>query len=232
MKSFFFILLIQLMLLSSTTAQDSLVMSLNQLPKVGLEDSTIINTVFTSLLEDLEENESWYGGLITYAPDSAFKIFVFSGESCGAYCQPRYYTFFESANNPQNEPYFTEAYDFQGEVDSIIKVENGKYLIFTQYGGRARSIESMECISVTLISLEDSLEQTWDFSICTSNLVSEDRSICSMTYNKHAQQIFYRYKYYSWADMTTTFLKSGSWQYKNGSFPIQNEKTEYQYNKE
>lgn len=72
------------------------------------------------------------GGIVRYAPDSAFKIFVIDGEDCGAHCSPFWISYLH-LTGPSGK-IFTEP-QFR-PVGSIYIMPDEKYLVIQDAGER------------------------------------------------------------------------------------------------
>lgn len=82
-----------------------------------------------------------------YAPDSAFAIYYIEVISCGAYCNPMWESFLHFKGNPElvrNNAGFSH-------VDSIVKLPDGKYLIFESEWARPASYYTVSLRLATLM---------------------------------------------------------------------------------
>jgi|GEM_PF-2229554 len=183
------------------------------------DDSTIQNRL-EEKLDHLYgfEMGGFYDHSIIHAPDNAFTLFTFEGESCGAYCNPVYEAYAVVTHGKSNEKSIQPLDDVIGPVERIIRIEADKYLIMTSYWGRARSIESVNCYTASLLMLSDTLSATWNFESCTSNLASENEEIYELDYHPETQTITYRFAWYEETEDWPIYIESGSWEYVNGTF--------------
>lgn len=179
-------------------------------------------------LAEMEQAPEIYFDKVYYAPDSLIRIYRYTWETCGAYCNTNEVILLAYHDSLKNLLHFSPLFrNFRGQIDTIHKVETGKYLILGSYGARTRSIETINCLSATLFALSHSPNEHWCFDICTSNLVTIDREICSLTYKPETKEISYRYKYYNWDRLDLFYTKTGTWFYLDGTYCIQEEKTVY-----
>ena len=87
---------------------------------------------------------------ITWAPDSSFRICTVEMESCGAYCNPMWYSWLHFNDNSR---YVLKDAPFN-DIVSINKMPDGKYLISETSYGRS-GVYSCRSYSVSLISFEN-----------------------------------------------------------------------------
>jgi hypothetical protein len=136
---------------------DSVLMD-NHLKMVKLNylgwDGASLDTVDWNTVDSVlhESRISCCDGKITYAPDSLFKIYIISGESCGMYCNPFSESYAYSADNVKLA--FSDEFSFT-DITDIFTLPDNKYLVLQESWGRAASVLSVNCLRASLVSLRN-----------------------------------------------------------------------------
>ncbi len=179
----------------------------------------------------LNENGIRIGkGKVIYAPDSAFKIFVVAGESCGAYCNPFWETWLHF--NDGSGMVITKA-GFEN-VTSIKFLPDGKYLVQEDSWGRSgpRGIEQI-CLTTLSVngheikyfpfpSIPSQEEESYtdpQGTFCVYQTSDAETNLIA-DYDPKIFHLDYQYTFTNWGDETDDSLTvySGYFIYKEGIF--------------
>ncbi len=193
---------------------------LRSLPLNSDLDSIILAEIYDSLSVEYspEDNMHIDEGYIVAPIDSSFKVYIFEGEGCGAYCNPFWEIFWSWENEKENHLEIDEAEGVNENIDSILRLSENQYLLFGHSHGRARGIEGVGCKTVSLVQMGDDPNIIWHFDVCTSNLASEDQWICEMVYDAKSKAINYRYQWYEEQQEYRSYLLEGQWEYNGTTF--------------
>lgn len=171
------------------------------------------------------------GRKVAYAPDNSFKIFVLELHSCGAYCNPLYYSWIHY--NLKGKEVIKEA-EFE-EIDTIHKLPDNKYLIIDYSWARPAGVLTVGCMGAKVISFpSDSLivhsfeypeKYSYNnifFGFCQEHVVEEDFYI---EYDKNKETLNYKYgNNYSYSQgIDTDTIRTGYFKYKDGVFILEEE---------
>lgn len=195
-------------------------------------DTVLSRLALDSLSKDLNKDFSsgvqWYDWSIYESDDSFFKIFHFSGEGCGAYCNPNYQSVVSISNPVNDSNKFSETDELYFEPDSIITLQKGKYyLIFGKHHGRPRGIEGAWGQTVILCSVNEGFKIKWQFKSTTSNLVDMDSPKSELSFNAKEITITYAYDWYDESEDFRVYCVSGIWKFNGATFEEQKKTTVY-----
>jgi len=115
--------------------------------------------------------------------------------------------------------------EIRGKIDSIQKMDRGKYLLFSSYWSRAQGGGSNNHQSAYLISILEKVEFLWSFDICTSD--QDEEGILEFEYDQNTRTIYYKHKFHEYSNFRRWFIKEGTWKYEEGMFKVNEEKTTY-----
>lgn len=229
------IFLVSILLLGAhwTVAQQSRVQTLNE--KKGLNsDRAVINTLAELHYEDNsmpdpeEKSEKDSSSIISfdrtaYSQDSLIRLYRYYWEDCGLYCFESDVLLLAYQDSDDKALQFLDL--VKGSVDSILKMEEGKYLVFNNHWSRSRGGGSDSHRSANLLSVGDSLELIWSLEIYTSD--QDEEAILELDYNPKTKKLSYRYKFREYQSPWRDYINKGVWVYANGNFKLQEEETEY-----
>lgn len=226
------IILIILLLPSALFAQEFDITSFIKTNHDKVEDSVICKMAFDSLTSELnkepEQGMSWGYGAFYKSEDGLIKIYHFSGEGCGAYCNPFYQSVLSigGAENDSNKFIETDELDF--DLDSIITLKKGRfYLIFGNHSGRPRGVESVWGQTAVLCSIDEGFKNIWRFKSTTSSMVDVDSALSEIFFDPNKMTISYSYDWYDELDDFKTYRVSGTWKFNGVTFEEGEKKIEY-----
>ncbi len=98
-----------------------------------------------------ENRLSWYGASISYTPDSLYKIVVYEGEGCGAYCNPNYESEILTPDNVKLGE--SPAYLFPIHEIYLLKSDPKTYLIIQNTAGKPAGFYSSIGKKVSIIDM-------------------------------------------------------------------------------
>jgi hypothetical protein len=215
--------------LHKNTSEDSLLM-IQYRQKIIMEifelDSLITEEEKQIYLE--QTNFNLQDGLVKYAPDSTFKIFVYEGEDCGASCNNFYYSFIHYVYSGKE---IALPADFT-DIDTIYKLEKNKYLILQSSSEHPVGPVYNYCKSADLVSFTaDSVYYHPIFYKGNSALkfCQQESAITEsqpfLTYNTKQKLLDYSYatNYAYQLDLDIDTIRTGSFKYVKGQFILQKE---------
>lgn len=197
-----------------------------------VEDSTICQMVIDSLTselnEELEQRMSWDYGEFYKSDDALLKIYHFSGEGCGAYCNP-FYQSIVSIDIPENDSNnFIETDELDFDLDSVVSLKKDSfYLIFGNHSGRPRGVESVWGQTVVLCSIGDGFKIIWRFNSTTSSMVDVESPLSEISFDPGKMTISYSYDWYDEMDEFKTYRVSGNWKFNGVTFEEREKIREY-----
>lgn len=202
-----------------------------------VEDSTIcqmaIDSLTSELNEEPEQGMSWDYGAFYKSDEGLIKIYHFSGEGCGAYCNPFFQSIVSIDNPVNNSTDFIETDELNFELDSIVTLKKGSfYLIFGNHSGRPRGVESVWGQTVVLCSIDEGFKIIWRFKSTTSSMVAIDSPLSEISFDPNKMTISYRYDWYDEMDEFKTYRVSGTWKFNGVTFEEEEEEKITEYNKE
>lgn len=189
----------------------------------NIPDATIcqlaLDSMTSALNEELEQGMSWHHGEFYLSDDGLLKIYHFSGEGCGAYCNP-FYQSIVSIDNPENDASnFFEVDGLDFSLDSIVTLRKDRfYLIFGNHSGRPRSVESVWGQTAALCSIDEGFKIVWQFNATTSSMVGIDSPVSEISYDPATITITYRYDWYNEMDDFKPYRVSGTWKFNGVTF--------------
>jgi hypothetical protein len=189
-------------------------------------DSSITEEEMQKFLE--ETNFNLQDGLVKYAPDSTFKIFVIEGDDCGASCSNFYYSFIHFIFEKKE---IALPSDFT-DIDTIFKLEKNKYLILQSSSEHPVGPVYNYCKTADLISITaDSVfyhpilhKGDSTFKVCQQeSAITESQPF--ITYNTKQKLLDYSYatNYAYQLDLDIDTIRTGSFKYVKGQFVLQRE---------
>jgi hypothetical protein len=140
-----------------------LIGQVNPLSKVNCNtgsDSVLVKYYLDSLNKSIEPGDqtSYSQGKFYYSPENYFKVLVISGQSCGMYCNPEYFSrvFYEKANRLIIAPVYLS------NIESIYELENKnphskEFLLIDETWCRPRSVEGGNEMSFTHLRFDDTV---------------------------------------------------------------------------
>lgn len=205
--------------------------------KLSILDSQIIYLLRDSHMRAVEEegNETYdleriESGLkfdeVKYPADSSFKIFRYTWEQQGVYSYEvdAQYIGLKDLNS-QKLVLLNLPMEIRGQIDSIQKIDRGKYLLFSSHWSRDQGGGSNNHNSAYLLSIQENVEFLWSFDICTSD--QDEEGILEFEYDRDSRTISYKHKFHDYNNFRRPFIKEGIWKYEDGMFKINQEKTTY-----
>lgn len=195
-------------------------------------DSTICEMAIDSLTAALNQEKvqemSWDYGAFYQSDDGLINVYHFSGEGCGAYCNPFYQSIvsIDMAENDSHDFMETDGLNF--DLDSIVTLEKGRfYLIFGKHIGRPRAVESVWGQTVVLFSIDEGLKDVWHFKSTTSSMVETDAPCSEISFDPNNMTISYRYDWYDEMDEFSIYRVSGIWTFNGVTFEEEEKLTKY-----
>ena len=226
------IILILLLIPYALFAQEFDITSFIETNYDKVADSTIckmaIDSLTSELNQELEQGMSWDYGAFYKSEDGLIKVYHFSGEGCGAYCNP-FYQSIVSIDIPKNDSNdFIETDELNFDLDSIVTLKKGRfYLIFGNHSGRPRGVESVWGETVVLCSIDEGLKVIWRFKSTTSSMVDVDSPFSEISFDPNKMTISYSYDWYDEMDEFKTYRVSGIWKFNGVTFKEEERITEY-----
>ncbi|MEL6135292.1 MAG: hypothetical protein AAFR59_18195, partial [Bacteroidota bacterium] len=166
-----------------------------------------------------ESHITWYEGSYWASDDHVLKLYHFTGEGCGAYCNPVYQSVASIHISSGDSPSFSEVEDIHFDIERIITLESKKlYLILGRHRGRARSVESVWGQTAILCAIEYGFDIVWKFQATTSNLVDIDSPMSEIRYHEASKTISYTYDGYDEQDDYQVYRIRGVWKFNGASF--------------
>jgi hypothetical protein len=215
------------------------ILRVNQLNNISLSasDSTIIDTLirlhyYVNSNESPEVKAEIKNGpdiafdSVYYSKDSSIRVFRYFWEDCGIYCFESDVVILVYADSIQNKLRFLQVDNhLRGKVNKIEKIEEEKFLIFSNSWSRAQGGGSNHHSFAALVSTTSEAEILWSFEIYSSD--QDDEAIQYLDYDNKTKMISYCHKFYDYDKPQRDYIKTGTWLYTNGNFNINNEKTVY-----
>lgn len=187
-------------------------------------DSAICRIALDSLNVEAEQGMSWTTGAFYASDDGHMSVYHFSGESCGAYCNPFYQSIVSVETSEGATHDFIESDELQFNLDSIVTLKKDRlYLLFGNHSGRPRGVEGVWGKSVVLCSVEEEFEVIWPFESTTSSLVESESPVSELFFNPHEMTISYSYDWYDEMDDFRAYRVSGIWKFNGVTFEAQGE---------
>jgi hypothetical protein len=173
-----------------------------------------------------EEGTPQTGGLfgnIDFAPDSSFYITTIAAESCGAYCNTEWYSWLHHTDthgilHRQPVPFY--------QLDSIIKLPNGAFLLLQSSWSRPASVLHLSCFHAHAFVMVDGVLQWLPipykgqnyFDACEENGIEKAPSY--LRWNNAELRLEYQYgnNYAYSAGIDSSLVFEGYLQYQSGSF--------------
>lgn len=203
------------------------------------KDSAVISAVLDSLREGLNEEDgiTIESGDFTYSPGNWFKILVISGQGCGAYCNPNYYSWIFYEKDGKLEKKNCE---FVPVEDIYLVKQNtsrAEFLVIDKTWARPRGVESAVFLGASLLIIDDSLhygnfipmdkslqpQQSIGVSLSsfcgdTANAYLKEGEFPLFSYDPHSRIITYKSFDYTEGDWDHCYLIGGTYKYRKGEF--------------
>lgn len=126
---------------------------------------------------DNSDSDKIEDGILTYAPDKQFKIYVYKGESCGANCHS-FFNSFLHFNLDKKVPSVVETHFYS--IDSIVKIDNTNYIVFhSGYDGGGIYLE--EHYAATILSFDNNNIRIGKFTLSNMHQSNNNESEIRIT---------------------------------------------------
>jgi hypothetical protein len=202
------------------------------------KDSIYASNMLDSLRKDISEDErtTIQSADFAYAPGNWFKILIVSEESCGAYCNPLYYSWIFYENDGE----LMQAECSFNPIDAIYLLKrdasHAEFLVMDRTWDKPRGVETEVRLTASLLILDDTLHHG-KFVSKTDPLIWQETigaglsSFCGDSADAHSKEnlpvfhydlrsrtITYKSFAYTEGDWDHCYLIGGTYKYKKGKF--------------
>lgn len=184
-----------------------------------VNDSVLTELAFDSLVDEAsQDSESrllWTTRKFQQSDDNQLRVFHFTGESCGAYCNP----FYQSVISIGDSNLFEETEEIEFDIERVVTLQSGDlYLLFGTHSGRPRGVEAVWGETAVLCSIDSGFKVIWSLKSTTSSSVDLESPMSEISYNSNTQSISYSYDWYDEFNDFKVYRMSGTWKFNGKEF--------------